>query len=59
MIDDLYVYARLHELSRQCAGIVAQRSLRAALAAPAANSAPGSHAGDARLGEPAAPLARA
>jgi len=59
MIDDLYVYARLHELSRQCAGIVAQRSLRAALAAPAADAAAGAHTGDARLGEPVAPLARA
>jgi len=34
MIDELYVLARLHELSRACAQIAAERRVQATLAAP-------------------------
>ncbi len=59
MIDDFYVYARLSDLARQCAQIVAERKRQAALAAPAPDAAPGERVARGPLCEPAAPLARA
>ncbi|HZQ37040.1 MAG TPA: hypothetical protein VFD32_14005 [Dehalococcoidia bacterium] len=58
MIDDLYVFARLRDLSTACAQIAAERNARAVLAAASA-SAPGSRAAHAPLCETIAPLARA
>ena len=59
MIDDLYVLARLHELSREFTQLAASRKAQAILGAPASSGVAPLLVAREPLGEPVAPWATA